>query len=183
MGNWMATLSGVEVGPLSDAQLQQLADTGKLTPDDLVRKEGGQQAVPAARVKGLFRQVNADNQPDTPPKERTGILRETPLTFSAWYATGVGKWSKPLQILAWIFYGFLWIPGWWGVTLANSEDSASRDRGKKVLKTVAAGLVLFIILAHHSRSVGSPDPFCQSRFSVLIEVPKCPSSTRYLTAG
>ena len=54
MGNmWFVRRGDQKTGPLGDADLKQLAATGKLLQTDLVKREG-QDWVPAGKVKGLF---------------------------------------------------------------------------------------------------------------------------------
>jgi hypothetical protein len=51
---WHYTRDGQQLGPVSAAQIKQLAASGQLRPDDLVWKEGMADWSPAARIKGLF---------------------------------------------------------------------------------------------------------------------------------
>lgn len=50
-------------GPVSAKELNRLAETGEVRPDDLVWKEGMDEWVPANRIKGL-------NFPATPPPKK-----------------------------------------------------------------------------------------------------------------
>ena len=52
--NWFYSSNGQQHGPISAAQLKQLADGGTIGPDDLVCQEGSDQWVAAKRLKGLF---------------------------------------------------------------------------------------------------------------------------------
>jgi len=55
MGNmWFVRRGDQTTGPLGTANLKHLAATGKLLQADLVQREGGQNWVPAGRIKGLF---------------------------------------------------------------------------------------------------------------------------------
>jgi hypothetical protein len=51
---WFVVRSGSEEGPITPQQLKQLAESGQLRPDDLVRREDAQTARPAREIKGLF---------------------------------------------------------------------------------------------------------------------------------
>ena len=51
---WYCNMSGDVSGPLTDAQLKELAGGGHLSPNDLVRKTAGGEWVAARRVNGLF---------------------------------------------------------------------------------------------------------------------------------
>jgi hypothetical protein len=52
--DWHYSSGGKKNGPVSPIALKRLAETGILTPTDLVWREGMQQWVPARAVKGLF---------------------------------------------------------------------------------------------------------------------------------
>jgi len=62
---WYYAKDGQQQGPVSGAELKQLAAKGQLKPDDLVFPEGGTQWVEASTVKGLF--PAAASQPVAPP--------------------------------------------------------------------------------------------------------------------
>jgi hypothetical protein len=51
---WYYAHDGQQAGPVSALELKQLADAGKLRPDDLVWQEGMKDWSPARKVKGLF---------------------------------------------------------------------------------------------------------------------------------
>jgi hypothetical protein len=65
--DWHYTSGGKKIGPVPPVELKRLADTGILTPTDLVWREGMQQWVPARAVKGLF----PDTQAAPPPAAAT----------------------------------------------------------------------------------------------------------------
>jgi hypothetical protein len=58
---WFVQVMGVPTGPLSDAQLREMAATRLLTPDDVVRKGVSGDWVTAGRVRGLFGQSATKN--------------------------------------------------------------------------------------------------------------------------
>ncbi|WP_428308009.1 DUF4339 domain-containing protein [Lacipirellula sp.] len=159
MANWFVALAGTELGPLTDAQLRQLASEGKLGRDDLVRREGIAVATTAGSIQGLF----LPPPPNAPP-QKSG-------TFSEWYGEHAGKWEAPFQVLAWIFYGFVWIPGWWGWGLWNDRQPALQTKGKRVLGLVAAGFVVLLLLAvlgrtnQRQRATASTAPGAGSRIT------------------
>lgn len=68
---WHVAIDGQEQGPVSGAQLRQMASSGRLSPTDLVWKEGMKDWVPASKVKGLFVSENPYSAPasmdDGPP--------------------------------------------------------------------------------------------------------------------
>jgi hypothetical protein len=54
MADWYYAKDGRQQGPVTSAQLRQMAQGGELQPDDLVFKEGGTNWIPASSVQGLF---------------------------------------------------------------------------------------------------------------------------------
>ncbi len=63
---WYYTQSGNRVGPIEEGELRRLAQTGKITPADLVwNSMMGDQWVAASTIAGLFKQ--ATNDTITPP--------------------------------------------------------------------------------------------------------------------
>lgn len=55
---WHYTLDSQRYGPVSAAELKQLAASGKLQPDDKVKKEGMTSWVAASQIKGLIPDLN-----------------------------------------------------------------------------------------------------------------------------
>ncbi len=66
---WHYSINGKKLGPISSADLKRLADTGGLSPSDLVWKEGLNAWVAASNVKGLFSQpsLTVTTEPAAPP--------------------------------------------------------------------------------------------------------------------
>src|SRR4051812_15217347 len=54
MSEWYYTSAGQQNGPVTAAQLKQAAQSGQLTPTDLVWKDGMPDWVPATKLKGIF---------------------------------------------------------------------------------------------------------------------------------
>lgn len=137
MAQWFINLAGVDLGLVDDQQLRKLARSGRLLPDDLVCKPGLMSPVRASRVRGLF-----SSRPDcvNPPAFRSLV------TFSDWYELHPGRWPAWTQVIAWLFYGFLWIPGWWGLDLIGAEDDEVRQFGRRVLEIVGC-LALVVLVA------------------------------------
>ncbi len=157
MAQWYVTLAGIELGPLADGQLRQLALSGRLRPDDLVRSVGMARSVKADRLRGLF---------GSPSKGHHVAHPRTPATFSAWYERHPGRWPACLQLLAWFLYGFLWIPGWWALDLLGAQDENVQRLGRRVLETVGC-LTIIVVTAVSMRqkqderidpSIGRNDP-------------------------
>jgi hypothetical protein len=56
---WYYSRGDLRVGPLSAAQMRELAVAGLLLPTDMVERSGKKKAVPAREVKGLFPEMTA----------------------------------------------------------------------------------------------------------------------------
>lgn len=54
MADWYYARDGQQQGPITSAQLRQMAAAGQLQPDDLVFREGSKDWVAASTVAGLF---------------------------------------------------------------------------------------------------------------------------------
>ena len=76
--DWHYSSGGKKTGPVSPAELKRLADTGVLTPTDLVWREGMQQWVPASAVKGLFAVSPAAAPAPAPPAPARTPIRVLP---------------------------------------------------------------------------------------------------------
>lgn len=62
---WHYKLMGEEYGPITAKELQEIAESGTISPDTLVRKAGLDDWVTADRVKGLFTPTSKPSSPDT----------------------------------------------------------------------------------------------------------------------
>ncbi len=145
MANWYITLAGVELGPIRDNHLWELARSGRLRPGDHVRKSGMTHAVEAARIKGLF---------DCRPQHAERQLAEPLTTFSAWYRQYPGRWPFWAQLIAWFLYGFLWIPAWWALDLICSQDDEVQQFGRRVLETVGCIAIVVSVAANLKQQAG-----------------------------
>jgi hypothetical protein len=130
MANWFVTIEGKERGPLTDAQLRQLARSGRLQRFDLVRREGSDRNLEAVQLKGLFEPFPAKTLP--PPPLSTAPVPSAP-TFTQWYGSAVGTWPMLLQVMAWLFYGFIWIPIWYGISINGAQATRSKFPTKREL--------------------------------------------------
>ncbi len=63
MAKWFVVQSGREFGPVTSSQLKQMAATGQVQPDTLVRREDKQVAGAAGKVNGLFAVPPPQSQP------------------------------------------------------------------------------------------------------------------------
>ena len=54
LGNWYYVKSGQRFGPFAFEQFRQLAESGLLSPDDMVWNEQGNQWTSASAVEGLL---------------------------------------------------------------------------------------------------------------------------------
>lgn len=71
---WFYMVGDKQRGPISEAQLKALAESGTLRPTDLVWREGMPQWVAAAWLPGLFPQQPAAQPPAVLPQAQVAIL-------------------------------------------------------------------------------------------------------------
>lgn len=64
---WFYTKNGNKIGPIPPSQLQALAKSGELTPNDMIWKEGMAQWAKASSIKGLFPASPVTATPPIPP--------------------------------------------------------------------------------------------------------------------
>jgi hypothetical protein len=67
MADWYYARNGQHQGPVTSAQLKQMAAAGQIGPDDLVFKEGSTQWVAASTVAGLFPAGGVSTRPAPAP--------------------------------------------------------------------------------------------------------------------
>jgi hypothetical protein len=108
MSQWYYKVLGQEAGPVSPAELKELAGSGFLTPDVLVRKGADGDWFPAADVRGLF-QETPEEAPEQEAGARTVVGRPTleepaepiseqgPAEEEDWYCRAMGKEIGPLS--------------------------------------------------------------------------------------
>lgn len=83
---WHYAKGGEKHGPITAAQLKELAKTGQLSPDDLVWREDMQEWRQARSVKGLFPEQTTQRPPKQPTPTAT-----SPATGSE----DIALWEKP----------------------------------------------------------------------------------------
>lgn len=126
---WYYTKDGkTKLGPVSEAELKQLARTGQLQPSEMVRREDVAKWAPASNVQRLFHDAKPLNTADC-PKCETAVPVKPPhrstqqlwQEFVPWYKERF-KWAmdlggvKSILAQAALWYvpgeGFIWIPIW-----------------------------------------------------------------------
>jgi uncharacterized protein (TIGR00266 family) len=78
MIEWYYTRDNRQAGPVTTQELQAMAADGRLTPTDLVWKEGLADWTPAGRVQGLFRGTDREALSAAPPPPITGVPQARP---------------------------------------------------------------------------------------------------------
>lgn len=71
MAEWYYAQNNQQKGPVSAAELKQMAVSGELRPGDLVWREGMQDWTPAASTRGLFPDRSASGR-ETPGRDASG---------------------------------------------------------------------------------------------------------------
>lgn len=145
---WYYSRGGERTGPVSGAELKQLAASGELDPSDEVRREGMSEWLPARQVKGLFPGLHqkvrggADSAGKT-AKTVSKVAKATGKVSDAVsdVAEAGDKLQKAVTTVAGIAAG--------GSTLAGSVGDFLRPLGPINLVVFAAALVsgggLFLI--------------------------------------
>jgi len=82
-------------GPFSTSQLKELAQIGKIGPDDLVRRGRDGQPVPAGKINGLIGLLGASANPAPAVAERTGEGQQVSSTSAEWFIQKRDKWHGP----------------------------------------------------------------------------------------
>lgn len=59
-----------------------------------------------------------------PAKAVPKRAKET-VSFSQWYKSRPGQWSLIVQIISWVFYGYIWIPCWWAFSQGYKKIAIS----------------------------------------------------------
>jgi hypothetical protein len=87
MADWYYTKDGKQQGPVSSAQLRQLAQAGELQPTDMVFKEGASQWVAASTIANLFGSsggvASKPSAPERPGREDRDDRNEGSLAFDS----------------------------------------------------------------------------------------------------
>jgi hypothetical protein len=76
---WHYSRSGQQAGPVTGAQLKQLAARGEISPTDLVWKDGLKDWVPASKLRGLFPDTDALRRATPPlpaPSRQSPVVTE-----------------------------------------------------------------------------------------------------------
>ena len=103
MANWYVIRGTKEIGPFQDAQLRQFAATGKLKPEDIVRREDVATGRKASDIKGLFPapepelSMDLDTPPPIPdlPQEVPVVVNQPTLMDRAKQsATNMAEYAK-----------------------------------------------------------------------------------------
>jgi hypothetical protein len=138
MAVWFVRANGKTHGPISAAQLKQLAEQNRIGGKTELANTTDGPWRPASTVRGLFSSdesasTSASSRPDAAP-----VINESPTqiavtnthhvpstppdvvpsqqggaSFGQWYRSTLGKKSPLIQGVLWVAYGFIWIPVWW----------------------------------------------------------------------
>jgi GYF domain 2 len=77
------SIDGEEFGPVSAADLRCLASAGRISPSDVIWKEGTDRRLPAAKVKGLFPEPQVSSTPVSAKDPHQTSTRRPPERSSA----------------------------------------------------------------------------------------------------
>ncbi len=127
MADWYYMKDGQKCGPVDTAALKHLAETGEFQPEDMIRREGMPNWVPASQEKGLFE----GGVLTAPAGQGPAATPITPLMAQHLLATR--PWVLFLSILAFIGCGLLVAAGLGmiavgGLSLGGGGDFFTRGR-------------------------------------------------------
>jgi hypothetical protein len=124
--------NGQQAGPFSVEVIRVMLSTGHIALTD----QGWHEGLTAWQSLSTFLPIPEPPLVAPPPIPPPPVSHTPPpavdtsgtneQSFGSWYATKFGKMSGVKQALAWIFYGFLWIPVWW-LTSTQSHTSAAEN--------------------------------------------------------
>jgi hypothetical protein len=98
---WYYARNDQQFGPVSAAELKQLAEAGRLSPDDLLWREGMEQWTTAVNLRGLFATEDVAAVPSATPRPLVEQpLRETRPTTSTPNSAGTASPRPPVQGIA-----------------------------------------------------------------------------------
>ncbi len=105
---WYYARNDQQFGPVSAAELKQLAEVGRLSPDDLLWREGMEQWTTAVNLRGLFAAEEVASIPSATPKpvaeQSRSEVRTTPAPASPRLPSqGIGLRGvlRATQLLLW----------------------------------------------------------------------------------
>lgn len=125
--------NGQQAGPFSVEVIRVMLSTGHIAITD----QGWHEGLTAWQSLSTFLPI-PEPPPVAPPPIPPPPVSHTPppavdtsgtneQSFGSWYATKFGKMSGVKQALAWIFYGFLWIPVWWLISTQSHTSAAENS--------------------------------------------------------
>lgn len=155
MADWYYVKNGQKCGPVDTAALKQLAKTGQLQREDMIRREGMPNWVPASQQKGLFDLSRRTREPKPEGEVPTatagqacpqGSAAGTPVTpLMVQHLLAVRPWVLFLSILGFIMCGIMCgLAGWAGLAMMASAVGGSRAEGFP-LPVAAVGLGFLVL--------------------------------------
>jgi hypothetical protein len=146
---WYYARNDQQFGPVSAAELKQLADAGRLSPDDLLWREGWESWNTAVNLRGLFAQsaTPAASTPQTTlVTEKPAVAVAPPRTAPAVAApqgVALRRVMRTTQILLWVMCVLVVLAG---VVLFTRAFLAARDSSEEA--AAAAVFATFFIAAY-----------------------------------
>jgi hypothetical protein len=144
---WYYARNDQQFGPVSAAELKQLADDGKLAPDDLLWREGMDQWATAINLRGLFspESTPAGSQPPVAAQGSPAPVASAPARPPATPNRGValGSLLHGTQLMLWTLCVLVVLVG---VVLFTRTFLASDDPSR--VAAAAAVFATFFIAAY-----------------------------------
>ncbi|MEZ5941942.1 MAG: DUF4339 domain-containing protein [Planctomycetaceae bacterium] len=102
MSQWYVQSGGKTIGPLSAAQLKQLADSERIDTSTKVRQGEAGKWLDAGKVKGLFTNPDESSSPERRSEVPESAVREKSFTE---YSALIGSWLGCLTLIAFLTVG------------------------------------------------------------------------------
>ena len=148
---WYYTRNGTPKAPVTSAELKRLAELGEISPTDNVWKDGMNDWVPAAKIKGLFATPPPPEPPPIPgpPKRPTPvqIASEVPVQIAPPQEGVLAKVAKGIAI-AWSAFCLFGVTT--GLFSAARNMEPSHGEHSDAVSTgailgIAVGMVIWLI--------------------------------------
>ena len=145
--DWYYAKGQEQFGPIGSPELKTMADDGRLTPDDLVWREGLSQWTPSSRVRGLFSETSGSS-PDVNAGQRArsiGAVDAPPMAGSN--DGGNRRRAAPAAPVLYLFQGTLWVCCSATVVVAGISFLLALGKAKGALEQGGAAAVFLAISA------------------------------------
>jgi hypothetical protein len=150
--DWYYAKGQEQFGPVGTSELKAMAEDGRLTPEDLVWREGLSQWTPSSRVRGLFT-GKTGSSPDISPGQRArsiGAVDAPPMAGTD-FSQGADREVRAAPFL-YVLQGALWVccaatvvVAGVGFLLALGRAEDGQEQAKAAIVFVAFTVAAYVI--------------------------------------